>query len=246
MGAVPFKLLPHTFYAKLLDMRKPLSIPLLFLLLFVYFGRLSQAAPPLYPRQQGPVWEITSPGANARLRGTIEIRGSAYLGGPSIFWKYMIYYASLSAPQDWHQITYSEQEVRDGRLGEWDTMTVPDGTYNLYLRVAYQDGNYKDTPPRQVVVANAEPTATPTPTETPTPTPTVVLATPTVVVVQPTVVRFTPTPSLVATRTSLSEVPSSLTLPDMGIVFKFFLFGALVAGALFAFIIIVNLIRRLI
>lgn len=158
----------------------------------------------------------------------------------------MIYYASLSAPQDWHQIIYSEREVRDGLLGTWDTTTVPDGTYNLYLRVAYQDGNYKDTLPRQVVVANAEPTATPTPTETPTPTPTVVLITPTVVVVQPTVVRFTPTPTLVATRTSLPEVPSSITLPDMGIVFNSFLFGALVAGALFAFIIIVNLIRRLI
>jgi hypothetical protein len=158
----------------------------------------------------------------------------------------MIYYASLSAPQDWHQIVYSEQEVRDGHLGEWNTAAVPDGTYNLYLRVVFQDGNYKDTLPRQVVVANAEPTATPTPTETPTPTPTVVLITPTVVVVQPTVVRFTPTPTLVATRTSLPEVPSSITLPDMGIVFNSFLFGALVAGALFAFIIIVNLIKRLI
>jgi len=207
---------------------------------------LLQAAPPVYPLPQEPTWEITSPVANARLRGTTPIRGSAYLGGPSIFWKYMIYYAPLSQPQDWHQITYSEREVRDGHLGEWDTTTVPDGTYNLHLRVVYEDGNYEQTPPRQVVVVNAEPTVTPTPTETPTPTPTVVLITPTVVVVQPTVVRFTPTPSLVATRTSLPEVPSSITLPDMGIVFNSVLFGALVAGALFAFLIIVNLIKRLI
>jgi len=245
MGPALLKLLPPTFYAKLLNMRKSLSILLFFLFLFVQSSLTSQAAPSPYPPQQEPIWEITSPVANARLRGTIEIRGSAYLGGPSIFWKYMIYYAPLSAPQDWHQIVYSEREVRDGLLGTWDTTTVPDGTYNLYLRAAYQDGNYKDTPPRQVVVANAEPTATPTPTETPTPTPTVVLITPTVVVVQPTVVRFTPTPTLVATRTSLPEVPSSITLPDMDIVFNYFLFGALVAGVLFAFIIIVNLIRRL-
>ena len=244
MGAVPFKLLPHTFYAKLLDMRKPLSIPLLFLLLFVYFGRLSQAAPPLYPRQQGPVWEITSPGANARLRGTIEIRGSAYLAGN--FSRYYLEYAPASAPEAWVYMDGSQKEVIDGLLGSWDTTRVPDGAYFLRLTVVKPDGNYEQTSPRQVVVANAEPTATPTPTETPTPTPTVVLITPTVVVVQPTVVRFTPTPILVATRTSLPEVPSSLTLPDMGIVFNSFLFGALVAGALFAFIIIVTLIRRLI
>jgi hypothetical protein len=226
-------------------MRKPLSILLLFLLLFVYFGHLSQAAPPLYPRQQGPVWEITSPGANARLRGTTEIRGSAYLG--EIFQFYKVEYQPLGAPPDeWIVFSSATEQVRDGHLGWWDTTIVPDGTYNLKLTVVKKDGNYEQTSPRQVVVANAEPTATPTPTETPTPTPTVVLVTPTVVVVQPTVVRFTPTPTLVATRTSLPEIPSSIPLPDMGIVFNSFLFGALVAGALFAFIIIVTLIRRLI
>lgn len=142
----------------------------------------------------------------------------------------------------------SPKEVIDGLLGSWDTTRVPDGAYFLRLTVVKLDGNYEQTPPRQVVVANAEPTATPTPTEVPTPilTPTVVLATPTVVVIQPTGVRFTPTPILVATRTSLPEIPSSIPLPDMGIVFNSFLFGALVAGALFAFIIIVTLIRRLI
>jgi hypothetical protein len=41
-------------------------------------------------------------------------------------------------------------------------------------------------------------------------------------------------------------MPFGISLPDMGIVFNSFLFGALVAGALFAFMIIVNLIRRLI
>ncbi|MCJ7666837.1 MAG: hypothetical protein MUP04_00885, partial [Anaerolineae bacterium] len=69
----------------------------------------------------------------------------------------------------------------DGLLGSWDTTRVPDGAYFLRLTVVKLDGNYEQTPPRQVVVANAEPTATPTPTETPTPTPTVVLITPTVV-----------------------------------------------------------------
>lgn len=244
MGTALLKLPAYTFYVKLLGMRKPLSVSLLFLLLFIQFSLLSQAAPPLYPLPQVPAWEITSPVANARLRGTIEIRGSAYLGDN--FWKYMVDYAPLSAPGERHQIIYSEQQVIDGLLGTWDTTMVPDGAYVLYLRVAEKNAQYKETPPRQVVVANAEPTATPTPTETPTPTPTVVLITPTVVVVQPTAVRFTSTPTLAATRTSLPEVPSSITLPDMGIVFNSVLFGALVAAALFAFIIIVSLIRRLI
>lgn len=245
MGAAPFKLFPHTFYAKLLDMRKSLSVPLLFLFLFVQSTMLLQAAPPVHPLPQEPVWEITSPVANARLRGTIEIRGSAYLG--EIFQFYKVEYQPVGAPPDqWVVIRFDTKQVRDGLLGSWDTTTVPDGTYYLKLTVVKLDGNYEWTSPRQVVVANAEPTVTATPTETPTPTPTVVLITPTVVVVQPTVVRFTPTPTLVVTRTPLPEVPSSITLPDMGIVFNSVLFGALVAGALFAFIIIVNLIRRLI
>lgn len=238
------RLLQHAFYAKLSNMRKSFSILLFFLLLFVQPAILSQAAPPVHPLPQEPAWEITSPVANARLRGTIEIRGSAYLGGN--FWFYKVEYAPLSAPEAWVVIIYAEREVREGLLGTWDTATVPDGTYNLRLTVVYPDGNYEQTSLRQVVVVNAEPTVTPTPTETPTPTPTVVLITPTVVVVQPTTVRFTPTPTLVATRTSVPEVPSSITLPDMDIVFNSLLFGALVAGALFAFVIIVNLIRRLI
>ena len=227
-------------------MRKPLSIPLLFLLLFAQFSLLSQAAPPLYPLPQEPAWEITSPVANARLRGTIEIRGSAYLVGN--FSRYYLEYAPASAPEAWVYVDGYPNEVIDGLLGSWDTTRVPDGVYFLRLTVVKPDGNYERTLPRQVVVANAEPTVTPTPTptETPTPAATVVLITPTVVVVQPTVVRFTPTPTLVATRTSLPEVPSSITLPDMGIVFNSVLFGALVAGALFAFVIIINLIRRLI
>lgn len=245
MGTAFFKLPLHIFYAKLLDMRKPLSIFLLLLCLFAHFSLLSQAASPLHPFPQEPAWEITSPVANARLRGTIEIRGSAYLGENFQFYK--VEYQPLGAPPDeWIVFSSATGQVRDGLLGTWDTTTVPDGTYNLKLTVVKKDGNYEQTPLRQVVVANAEPTATPTPTETSTPTPTVVLITPTVVVVQPTAARFTPTSTLVATRTSLPEVPSSITLPDMGIVFNSVLFGALVAGALFAFIIIVNLIRRII
>lgn len=228
-------------------MRKSLSISLLFLLLFVQFTLLAQAAPPLSPLLQEPTWEITSPGANARLRGTIEVRGSAYLAGN--FSRYYLEYAPASAPEAWVYMDGAPKEVIDGFLGSWDTTRVPDGAYFLRLTVVKPDGNYEQTSPRQVVVANAEPTATPTSTETSTPsplTPTVVLVTPTVIVVQPTMVRFTPMPTMVATRTPLPEVPSSITLPDMGLIFNYFLFGALVAGALFAFIIIVNLIRRLI
>lgn len=232
-------------------MRKPLFVSLLFLLLFVQFSVVSQAAPPLHPLLQQPAWEITSPVANARLRGTIEIRGSAYLGENFQFYK--VEYQPLGAPPDkWIVFSSATVQVRDGLLGTWDTTTVSDGTYNLKLTVVKKDGNYEETPPRQVVVANAEPTPTPSPTITPTEvpapilTPTVVLASPTVVVIQPTAARFTPTPTLLATRTSLPEMPFGISLPDMGIVFNSFLFGALVAGALFAFMIIVNLIRRLI
>ena len=224
-------------------MRKSLLASLL-LLVFVQSVGLLYAAPLDVPPPQEPVWEITSPAANARLRGTVEIRGSAYLGD-NLFWKYMVYYAPLSAAEEWHQIKYSEQQVIDGLLATWNTTMVPDGAYVLYLRVAGKNAQYNEAPPRQVVVANAEPTATPTPTETPTPSPTVAIPSPTVVVVQPTSVIATSTPVILSTRTTVSELPGSITLPDTSTLFRSLLFGGLVAGALFVFLGVVALIKRL-
>ncbi len=199
----------------------------------------------LWP-QAPPICEITSPAANARLRGVVEVRGSAYLGGNFSFYK--LEYSPAEAPDAWVVFATGYKEVVDGVLGSWDTTTVPDGNYNLLLTAVKGDcANYERTPPRRVVVANAEPTPTPTPTETPTPTtvPTVVIATPTVLVVQPTVVRPTPAPIPTTTRTGLPGFPEAITLPNMSVVLRYFLFGGLVAGALFIFVGVVFVVKRL-
>ena len=76
---------------------------------------------------------------------------------------------SLEPGGDWSVIgdTHTNQ-VKDGALVQWDTRTVPDGSYSLRLLVVDATGNYVENVVRQVVVANAS--AAPTETITPTPT----------------------------------------------------------------------------
>ena len=79
-----------------------------------------------------------------------------------------------------------------GLLGTWDSRSVTDGTYGLRVRVVKQDGNYIDSEPRTVEVANFRQVASPTPevaeaTAEPLPTPVEEVPAPTVPVVVPTI-----------------------------------------------------------
>jgi hypothetical protein len=82
--------------------------------------------------------------------------------------------------------------VQLGLLGTWDSRSVADGTYGLRVRVVKQDGNYTDSEPRTVEVANSRQVASPTPevaeaTAEPLPTPAEEAAVPTVPVIVPTI-----------------------------------------------------------
>ncbi len=143
-------------------------------------GRLALA------QDQRPV--IAQPEQDAQVRGVVQLVGTAT---HAQFQRYELYYASGPNPADnaWIFIGpdahFQQQPL--GLLGTWDSRAVPDGTYVLRVRVVKKDGNYVDSEPRRVVVANAKPaetaTATVTPTSSTSPTPAATLPPPTPVTV---------------------------------------------------------------
>jgi hypothetical protein len=114
---------------------------------------------------QDAVSRISSPQSGSTVRDVVVVTGTAT--HPSFsFYKVEL---SLEPGGTWFVIgdTHANQ-VKDGALLQWDTRTVPDGSYSLRLLVVDATGNYIESVVRQVVVANAG--AAPTETTTPTPT----------------------------------------------------------------------------
>lgn len=199
------------------------------------------------PLSQEQLCEITSPRPNAEVRGSVEIVGSAR--HPE-FDFYKLQYASSATPDLWIDMGDVQREERtDATLGIWHTSALPDGAYYLRLWVVRKDGNYVQTEPLRVNVANAEPAPTATPAESPTPTPTIVIPTPTIAIVeQPTVVSSTPTASDVAeaSPTVAEETESTVSIPSLDTFVSQCLFGAFVATVLFFFVGVILLLRRLV
>ncbi len=160
--------------------------PFLFAVLiatYLLFATMAQAAPAI--QEQRPV--IAQPAQDSAVRGVVQIVGTAT--HPQ-FQKYQLYFAPWPIPSDdaWAFVSEAFTQQQLGLLGTWDSRTVTDGTYALRVRVVKLDGNYHDSDPRRVLVANTRPVAPPTlaATETPEPLPIEEPPTPTVVVVAPT------------------------------------------------------------
>ena len=225
-------------------MQKALAIAVLLSLTIVLSPEISVAAPP----SQEQVLEISSPQGDAQLRGSVEIIGTAHWPD---FWFYKLQYAPAATPDAFVDlgVTHEEQRTNE-RLETWHTAALPDGDYLLRLVIVRTDGNWMATEPIPVRIANMQPTATRVPEETPTPTPTIVLFTPTTAIVeQPTtVIRPTPAPTagIVPTQAASPERPGGISVPDLGIFVRQFVFGAFVTTAVFLFVGIVALLRRLI
>jgi hypothetical protein len=187
--------------------------------LLVALSAVLFAAMPLDASAEDPIARITSPQPGAVVRDVVVITGSA--SHPS-FSFYKVEFA-VEPGANWSVIgdTHAAQ-VTDGALAQWDTRSVPDGSYSLRLTVVDQSGNYKEDVVRQVVVANAGPAVSPTPSESPTPegtltpTPTVTPAgtpAPTVtvgVVIPVLTVTAAPTSTRIAVTTT-AEAGSSTT-----------------------------------
>jgi hypothetical protein len=184
-----------------LQMRRTPQYVLAVLILLSWWTASAAASPSL----QGTQGEISSPADNAVVRGTVPIVGTAT--DPD-FWKYEVHYA-LGGTEQWILVgTIHESQVLDGLLETWETVSVPDGSYGLRLRVVNRTSNYQQVFVRGIAVANAAPTDTPEPTLTPTPTATITpAATPTFIIPTSPLAQPTATPTLARpTRSALPDV----------------------------------------
>jgi hypothetical protein len=166
------------------------------ILLLLIFSALAWAGSSLAvlaaPAAQEPRPIIVQPAQNAPVRGVAQIVGSAT--HPQ-FQRYELYFAPWPPPSDQAWVFIGDAHfnpVQLGLLGTWDSRSVTDGAYGLRVRVVKQDGNYLDSEPRVVEVANFRQIASPTPevaeaTAEPLPTPVEEVAAPTVVVAVPTI-----------------------------------------------------------
>lgn len=104
---------------------------------------------------------IDSPTPGATVHDVVVVTGTAVHGN---FNFYKVEFAREPSA-DWVVIggTMSSQ-VQSGVLVQWDTRSVPDGSYSLRLLVVDQTGNYLEDIVRQVVVSNSALVATETPT----------------------------------------------------------------------------------
>jgi hypothetical protein len=148
-------------------MRPGLAVGLALLALTV---RSVQAGP--LCQVEGGVAVISRPGPGETVAGVVRISGSATCPD---FNRYEVDYAPVVNPNDqWFAVQPPvAQQVRDGPLAVWDTTAVPDGAYQLRLRVFDNGGGFVEMGVSDVIVRNAEPTELPTvpPSLTPTPTP---------------------------------------------------------------------------
>jgi len=129
---------------------------------FLIFALQAWAA----PRAQEPKPVIAQPEQDAAVRGVVQLIGSAV--HPQ-FQRYELYYAPWPVPSDQAWIFIGDAHFQQqplGLLGTWDSKSVQDGAYALRVRVVKQDGNYNDSDPRRVLVANTTPLLTPTPAAT--------------------------------------------------------------------------------
>ncbi len=203
------------------------------------------------PVKQSVRAEITSPHDGDTIRGLISIRGTAM--HPD-FWKYELSWAPTNRVGDaWNLITLQNNQVIDGQLAAWNTVLIPDGTYDLRLRVVRKDSNYEEVFVMSLVIANAGPPETLTPEGTLTPLPTltpqatlIIPTTPSVRIARSTPVPTpSPAPVLVPTKSSGPEIP--VAVPDLDItkLGGSFLYGAGITLGVFLLIGILQLLRRI-
>ena len=117
--------------------------------------------------------KITAPKDGDSLFGLVNILGTA--SNPNMQRYTLQFDFQESQPEQWFPIAGPiTQQVKDGVLGQWNTTSVPDGRYQIRLRVVLRDGTVLEDKVQNLHVSNKQPTALPTvlPTATIVKTPT--------------------------------------------------------------------------
>lgn len=111
---------------------------------------------------------ITSPQADAALRGLVEVMGRMDTPNFASAELAFTFNETASDPAaSWFVIQTFPQPITNPVLATWDTTAVTDGDYTLRLRVFLQDGSFQDAVIPNLKIRNDEflPTSTPTFTE---------------------------------------------------------------------------------
>jgi len=191
---------------------------------------------------------IDEPRANATVRGTVRIMGTASVPN---FQRYVI---GIKGPgsNSFNDVGGGNQPVVNGLLYEWVTnpRDFPDGQYTIRLRAVKNDGNYDEV----TVTVRVDNSSTPTPVVTPTPTPGG--ATPTkapsptpIVVATPAVIGVVPTATPAPTRPPATPTPlfgidvAKIVDPTPWV--QAFTTGMVLAAALIAFVFALFIARAL-
>ncbi len=116
------------------------------------------------PTTEPGVLSIASPTDGQQLFGLVEIVGTAT--HPSLFDGYILEWSNIQNPEVWLPIQQRvNQQVNNGVLGQWDTVSagVPDGIYQIRLRLFLTDETTQDFQVNNLVLINSAPTQVPTP-----------------------------------------------------------------------------------
>jgi hypothetical protein len=105
--------------------------------------------------------KIASPVAGTPLFGLVTVTGTA--ANPE-FQRYSLEFDLQDIDQEqWFPIAGPiAQQVANGPLGQWDTTSIPDGRYQIRLRVVLRNGTVLEAVVQNLRVINKEPTALPT------------------------------------------------------------------------------------
>jgi hypothetical protein len=112
------------------------------------------ATPTPDPRRQSPGGlGFYAPDAGAVVRGNTAIVATAVALPNSPFLRYELYF-SPAGVEDWVWLFTGERPAWQEPIYYWDTTQVPDGLYDMRLRVVYKDSNYNEYFLRNLSVAN--------------------------------------------------------------------------------------------
>ena len=193
--------------------------------------------------QEEGIAQITSPAEGEQLFGLVEIQGTAT--HPSLFDGYSLEWSNAQNPDVWLPIQQRVgQQVNNGVLGQWDTVgsNVPDGVYQIRLRMFLTDGAVQDFVLRSLRLVNQAPTGLPTvaPAQATSTLPVVPTAgpSPTSIILQPPTITPRPTfESPLQDEGGTSDSSGESTFVNFGAAQSAFCTGAFFTMGLFALII---------
>lgn len=108
--------------------------------------------PPAPPPCPNALACIAAPGEGAKLRGVVEVRGTA---NTEDFHFFKVEYGAGQVPANWNVIGALQYEpVENSTLLTFDTAALADGPYVIRLTVVDSTGNFPEPSQVSVVVAN--------------------------------------------------------------------------------------------